>query len=53
MNAYEKLRKQVSEELVPHTREIGKGIADITGNFKMLGLETAVWHPEKIINNMK
>jgi hypothetical protein len=43
MNAYEKLRKQVSEDLVPHTREIGKGIADISGNFKMLGLETAVW----------
>jgi hypothetical protein len=48
MNAYEKLRKQVSEDLVPHTREIGKGIADITGNFKMLGLETAVWLQEKI-----
>jgi hypothetical protein len=48
MNAYEKLRKQVSEELVPHTREIGKGIADISHNFKMLGLETAVWLPEKI-----
>lgn len=48
MNAYEKLRKQVSEDLLPYTREIGKGIADITSNFKMLGLETAVWHPEKI-----
>jgi hypothetical protein len=48
MNAYEKLRKQVLEDLVPHTREIGKGIADITSHFKMLGLETAVWHPEKI-----
>ncbi len=48
MNAYEKLRKQVSDDLVPHAREIGKGIADISSNFKMLGLETAVWHPEKI-----
>jgi hypothetical protein len=48
MNAYEKLRKQVSDDLVPHAREIGKGIADICGNFKMLGLETAVWHSETI-----
>jgi hypothetical protein len=48
MNAYEKLRKHVSDDLVPRTREIGKGIADISSNFKMLGLETAVWHPEKI-----
>jgi hypothetical protein len=48
MNAYEKLRKQVADDLVPHAREIGKGIADICSNFKMLGLETAVWHPEKI-----
>jgi hypothetical protein len=48
MNAYEKLRKQVSEDLVPHSREIGKGISDICSNFKMLGLEAAVWRPEKI-----
>jgi uncharacterized coiled-coil protein SlyX len=48
MNVYEKLRKQVSEVLVPNAREIGKGVADICGNFKMLGLETAVWRPEKI-----
>jgi hypothetical protein len=48
MNAYEKLRKQVSEVLVPNARDIGKGVAAICGNFKMLGLETAVWRPEKI-----
>jgi hypothetical protein len=48
MNAYERLNKQVSEDLVPRTREIDKGIADICSNFKMLGLETAVWHPGKI-----
>jgi hypothetical protein len=48
MNAYEKLRKQVSEDLVPHTKEIGKDIADIASHFKMLGLESAVWYPEKI-----
>jgi hypothetical protein len=48
MNTYEKLRKQVSDSLLPYAREIGKGIADISSNFKMLGLETAVWHPEKI-----
>ena len=48
MNAYEKLRKQVSDDLVPSAREIGKGISDICSNFKMLGLETAVWHSGKI-----
>jgi hypothetical protein len=48
MNAYEKLRKQVSDDLAPHTSDVGKGIAEISSNFKMLGLETAVWHPEKI-----
>ncbi len=48
MNAYEKLRKQVSEELAPHSREIGKGISDICSNFNALGLETAVWLSEKI-----
>jgi hypothetical protein len=48
MNAYERLNKQVSEDLVPHTREIGKGVADICSNFKMLGLEIAVWRPGKI-----
>jgi hypothetical protein len=53
MNAYENLRKQVSDDLVPHTREISRGIADICSHFKMLGLETAVWHPEKIhISNL-
>jgi hypothetical protein len=48
MNAYEKLRKQVSDDLAPQTRALGKGIAEIGSHFKMLGLETAVWHPEKI-----
>ena len=48
MNAYEKLKKQVSEDLAPYTREIGNGIAEISSHFKMLGLESAVWLPTRI-----
>ena len=45
---YEKLRKHVSEDLSPRKREFGKAVEEISRNFKILGLETAVWYPEKI-----
>jgi hypothetical protein len=45
---YEKLRKHVSEELNPRIREFSKTVEEICRNFKALGLETAVWYPEKI-----
>jgi len=45
---YEKLRKHVSENLNPPIREFSKTVGDISRNFKTLGLETAVWFPEKI-----
>jgi hypothetical protein len=45
---YEKLRKHVSDNLNPRIREFGKTVEDISRNFKILGLEMAVWYPEKI-----
>jgi hypothetical protein len=45
---YEKLRKHVAEDLNPRVREFGKTVGDISRNFKTLGLEMAVWFPEKI-----
>jgi len=45
---YEKLRKCVSEKLNTRVREFRKTIGDISENFRNLGLETAVWYPEKI-----
>jgi hypothetical protein len=45
---YEKLRKCVSEKLNSSVREFRKTIGDISENFRNLGLETAVWYPEKI-----
>jgi hypothetical protein len=45
---YEKLRKQVSEELNTRIDEFSKAVADISSNFRNLGFETAVWHPERI-----
>jgi hypothetical protein len=45
---YEKIRNNVSEGLNPRIREFSKTVEDISRNFKNLGFETAVWHPEKI-----
>lgn len=45
---YEKLRKKVSDNLNPRMREFGKTVEDVSRNFKTLGLEAAVWCPEKI-----
>ena len=45
---YEVLRKRISENLNAGIREFGKTVGDISRNFKSLGLETSVWHPEKI-----
>jgi hypothetical protein len=45
---YEKLRKQVTEDLNARISKFSKTVADIGRNFRNLGFETAVWHPEKI-----
>jgi hypothetical protein len=45
---YDTIRKRVSENLSPEIKEFRKTIADISSNFRNLGLETAVWYPEKI-----
>ena len=45
---YEKLRKRVSENLNARVMEFHKTVEDISANFRNLGLETAVWYPEKI-----
>jgi hypothetical protein len=45
---YEALKKRVSEDLNVRKREFAKCIGEISRNFRDLGLETAVWHPERI-----
>ncbi len=45
---YEKLKKRVSDGLNARRREFHKTVEDICVNFRNLGLETAVWHPDKI-----
>lgn len=45
---YEKIRSVVAESLNPRIREFSKTVEDISRNFRNLGFETAVWHPEKI-----
>jgi hypothetical protein len=45
---YDSIRKRVSDNLGPEIKEFRKTIADISNNFRNLGLETAVWYPEKI-----
>ncbi|MBN1570978.1 MAG: hypothetical protein JXA73_24290 [Acidobacteria bacterium] len=45
---YEALRRRISEDLNSRKREFSKCIGDISRNFRDLGLETAVWHPERI-----
>jgi hypothetical protein len=45
---YEKLKKQISEKLNARISEFHKIVGDIGWNFRNLGLETAVWLPEKI-----
>jgi hypothetical protein len=45
---YDQVRKRVSESLAPQIKEFRKTVLDISGNFRDLGLETAVWHPNRI-----
>jgi hypothetical protein len=45
---YEKLRKRVSEDLNMRVKDFRGAIRDISTNFRNLGLETAVWYPERI-----
>jgi hypothetical protein len=45
---YEGLRKRVSDDLNARIKEFGKTVEEIDLHFRHLGLEKAVWHPEKI-----
>ena len=45
---YEKLKRRVSEHLNAQVKEFRQTVGDIARNFRELGLETAVWYPEKI-----
>jgi hypothetical protein len=45
---YETLRKRVSDNLNAKKKEFAKTLGDISRNFRDLGLETAVWYPERI-----
>lgn len=45
---YEGLRKHISENLAVGLKEFGKTVGDISKNFRSLGLEVAVWYPDKI-----
>ena len=45
---YDGIRKRVSDNLNPGIKEFRKTLAEIGNNFRNLGLETAVWYPEKI-----
>jgi hypothetical protein len=45
---YDSIRKRVSDNLSPEIKEFRKTIADISNNFRNLGLETAVWYSERI-----
>jgi hypothetical protein len=45
---YDKLRNQIAETLSARTKEFHKAVAEISGNFRSLGFESAVWYPEKI-----
>ncbi len=47
-NTYEILRKRVSDDLNARIKEFGKTVEEIDRHFRYLGLEKAVWHPEKI-----
>jgi hypothetical protein len=45
---YDKLRKRISESLSDRIKEFHKTVAEISENFRSLGLGSAVWYPEKI-----
>ncbi len=45
---YEKLKKNISEELSVRVNEFSRTVADIGRNFRNLGFESAVWLPERI-----
>ncbi len=46
--SYEELGKHISDNLNTGLKEFGKAVGDISRNFRNLGLESAVWYPEKI-----
>ena len=46
--AYDKLEKRISEKLNGRIKEFRRTVAEISGNFRNLGLESAVWCPDKI-----
>jgi hypothetical protein len=46
--SYEGLRQRVSDDLNARIKEFGKAVEEIDRHFRHLGLEKAVWHPEKI-----
>jgi hypothetical protein len=46
--AYEELQKRIAEKLNVQIKEFHKTIGEISERFRNLGLETAVWYPEKI-----
>jgi hypothetical protein len=47
-STFEKLRNRITDDLNPQIREFEKMVVKISNDFRLLGLEMAVWHPEKI-----
>jgi hypothetical protein len=45
---YDKLKQRILEQLNDRTKEFRRTVADISANFRNLGLESAAWYPEKI-----
>jgi hypothetical protein len=45
---YEVLRQRISDHLNAGIRDFGRTVGDISRNFRNLGLEVAVWIPDKI-----
>lgn len=45
---YESMRKRIAENLNVRVKDFHRTVADISENFRNLGLEAAVWYPEKI-----
>ncbi len=45
---YDRLKKRIAENLNDQIRDFRKTVGEISGNFRNLGFESAVWYPEKI-----